>query len=99
MDNLKLFFTKYDCAYFHIRRGWDDLKRITNTRLFKYPVLKDLHFYNVKDSYQTYQDIEMFLANDLANVNQKPVPVGNDKVLASSKGYNKYSFRKDKTKK
>lgn len=59
-------------------------------------VLKDYEFYKMFDPYQAYQEIRMFVENQLAQDTQVVVPVGDDKIIAHSKGFNKYSFRKDK---
>ena len=45
--------------------------------------------------YQAAQEIEMFMRNNFGK--QDPImPVGDDKVVAESKGFDKYSFRKGK---
>jgi hypothetical protein len=55
--------------------------------------LDDVKFGKVKDPYTAYQEIDMFLGNQLAESNDPDMPVGGDKIIAESKGYNKQSFR------
>jgi hypothetical protein len=57
------------------------------------PKLDKVKFGKIKDSYTVYQDIDMFLGNELAQANDPEMPVGSDVVIAESKGYNKQSFR------
>lgn len=55
--------------------------------------LDNVKFGKVKDPYTAYQEIDMFLGNQLAEANDPDMPVGGDKIIAESKGYNKQSFR------
>ena len=64
-------------------------------RIIKSPPLKDVKFFKHMDAFGVFQRIEMFLGNNLASQNDPPVPVGSDVDIAMSKGYDKYSFRKD----
>ena len=57
--------------------------------------LKPLEFYKIFNTNLAYHEIEMFL-NNMA-VPMKPIPVLDDVTMAESKGFDKYSFRKDKT--
>lgn len=68
------------------------------TFLIKNPILKDFEFGKLVDPYTAVQEIEMYLGR-LATNNTPPMPVGSDKVIAESKGFDKYSFRKLPTKK
>lgn len=61
--------------------------------LIKNPILKDFDFGKLIDPYTASQEIEMYLGR-LATNNTPPMPVGSDKVIAESKGFDKYSFRK-----
>ena len=61
--------------------------------------LKDYKFYKLFECTQTYQEIRMFIENNLASDTEVNVPTGDDVVLAESKGYDKFSFRKDKKEK
>ncbi|MFA5766502.1 MAG: hypothetical protein WC919_01075 [Candidatus Paceibacterota bacterium] len=59
--------------------------------------LKEYKFFKVKDTVTAYQEIAMFLGG-LATP-QKPIPVPSDKDMVSIKGFDKFSFRKEPTKK
>ncbi len=56
--------------------------------------LRDYKFYKIYDTYSAAQEIEMYL-NNLA-IPEKPIPKISDKIMAEAKGFDKYSFRKDK---
>ena len=60
------------------------------------PKLSEIDFPKLMPPEQAYQMIEMYLFNTLMIETTKPVPVGDDKVIAASKGFtSKYSFRKE----
>jgi hypothetical protein len=59
--------------------------------------LRSFKFFKVKDTVTTYQEIAMFLGG-LATP-QKPIPVPSDKDMVSIKGFDKFSFRKEPSKK
>ena len=85
---LKLFL-KYKVPIFYIRQ----------TTLILNPCLKNLGFYKVMDTTQAFQEIEMYLSNVLVSDTQHIiVPVGNDNVIRDSKGFDKWTFRKEKEK-
>lgn len=71
----------------------------TNTSLILNPCLKDFNMQKVIHPYTAVQELEMFLNNDLCDTVTPPMPVGNDVVIAQSKGYDKWSFRKMSTSK
>ncbi len=56
--------------------------------------LADYEFYRIIDTYTAFQEINMFMSN-LA-MPEKPIPVIDDLTLSEAKGFNRYSFRKDK---
>ena len=58
--------------------------------------LKDLEFYRVFDPFSAFQEIAMFLGGMAMPL--KPIPHLSDEIIAASKGFDKYSFRKDKSK-
>jgi hypothetical protein len=58
--------------------------------------LKPFHFQRLYDPYTAYQEVAMFLGS-LA-VPLKPIPKIDDKIMSEIKGFDKYSFRKDKSK-
>lgn len=58
------------------------------------PRLADYNFYRVVDTYSAYQEIEMFLNNQIVRRDDpyiEPVP---DTIKAESHGFDKWSFRK-----
>jgi hypothetical protein len=59
--------------------------------------LKPFEFYRVFDPYQAYQEVAMWLGNQAVPI--KPIPELDDVTMAESKGFNKFSFRKDPSKK
>jgi hypothetical protein len=59
--------------------------------------LTDYDFIRVFDPAHAYQEIWMFM-NNMA-LPMKPIPVFDDVTMAESKGFNKFSFRKDPIKK
>lgn len=56
--------------------------------------LKDYEFYRVFDTIAAYQEIAMWLGNQAEP--RKPIPDISDEVMAEIKGFDKFSFRKDK---
>ncbi len=63
-------------------------------QLITNPCLKDLQFYKVKDAYQTYQELDMYIGGVLANTEHKKPNTGDDTVILKSKGFDvKTSFR------
>jgi len=81
-------FTEFKVPYF-VR---------TRSSIILVPNLKDIKFYRKLDVYQTFQEIEMYLFGVLGQPN-KPIPDVPDKVMAEAKGFDKWSFRKESTKK
>jgi hypothetical protein len=56
--------------------------------------LSDIDFYKILDAYQAFQEISMFLGSTLVDVSTPKMPVGDDKVIINSKGFDpKYGFR------
>jgi hypothetical protein len=55
--------------------------------------LRKLEFYRVIDPYTTFQELQVYLGG-LASP-EKPIPRIGDKTMASCKGFDKWSFRKD----
>jgi len=65
---------------------------------FSNPRLNEMQFASVVDPYTAYQELEMFLGTNLVNQMDPDVHVP-DVVKAESHGFNKFSFRKDPSKK
>jgi hypothetical protein len=95
--NLLKLFTGYKVAYFSYLQHDGVHNKKSNIEL--YPVLKSFQFYKVMDLVSAYQKIEMFVCNELVKPDCpyiEPVP---DKIKAESHGYDKFSFRKEKSSK
>lgn len=58
------------------------------------PCLRPLEFFRIFDPYTAYQELFMYLSNLARPL--KPIPEIDDKTMAEAKGFNKFSFRKDK---
>jgi len=59
--------------------------------------LKQYEFYRIFPPFQAFQEINMWLSNQASPI--KPIPEMTDKVKLESKGFDKWSFRKESTKK
>jgi hypothetical protein len=59
--------------------------------------LRQLDFVRIFPPYQAFQEISMWLANQA--VPMKPIPEMSNEIKIASKGFDKFSFRKDKSKK
>ena len=60
------------------------------------PILSDYGFQKIKNNFDAYQDISMYLSNNLANT-MDPNPVVTDELKAHAHGFNEWSFRRHKT--
>jgi len=60
------------------------------------PRLEVIEFYRVLDRYTAFQELAMYLGAQAQP--EKPIPDVPDKVMVGAKGFNKFSFRKDPTK-
>ena len=90
---LKALFIQHKVPAF-MYRFYSDNK----DRLILNPRLSDFNFVTALDPYSSIQELSMFLGNDLAHDVQPKMPVGSDKVIDESKGFEKWSFRKPPTK-
>lgn len=92
---LKGLFLKERIAYFAIQ-CLEKRKNLEKEHTVEiYPPLKKFEFYKIFDSYTTFQKIEMFLTNDIVRPDKIDITIP-DKMKAQSKGFNKWSFRKEK---
>lgn len=66
---------------------------VVGSQLIVNPCLADVHFQKVKSPFEAWQEIEMFMTNDLAK-QVDPAPLS-DKLRAAAHGFDKHSFRKD----
>lgn len=90
---LKIFEDNY-CPIFIVSHA----KSFREKDLITYNARLNLYeFYRVFDPYQAFQEISMFLGG-LASP-EKELPKLDDKTMSEIKGFNKFSFRKDKSKK
>jgi hypothetical protein len=72
-------------------------KRGKTKSVIKYNTeLRPFDFMRVMDPYTAFQEISMWLGNQAEP--RKPIPVLDDVTMAEIKGFNKFSFRKDKSK-
>lgn len=91
---LEDFFIKYETPVFLFEEWGVNEKKNRQWKLTKNPCLKDFNFQRIVDPYTAFQEISMFFNSTLTNVKTPKMPVGNDVVLAESKGFDKWSFRK-----
>lgn len=56
------------------------------------PVLKDLWFFKIVDSFKTYQEVYMFISGILGGKSPKTVEVS-DEIRKSKHGFDKWSFK------
>lgn len=61
---------------------------------FNGPLLKQMKFMQVKDSYQAYQELAQFVSNDLVDDKAKMIKITDEKTQVSKHGFDKFSFRK-----
>jgi len=61
------------------------------------PILNDFNFYSEFDSFQAFQEIQMFIGGVLG-CNEKDIIEVADKYKIAQHGFDKFSFRKDKEK-
>ena len=59
--------------------------------------LNDFDFYRIFDSYQAFQELTMWINNKA--VPMKEIPKIKDEIMLEVKGFDKFSFRKEKSKK
>lgn len=89
----KDIFEKYKSPIFTIKAYSSPNK---NNLVTLNDCLKQYEFYRKIEPYTAYQEIRMWLSNQAAP--EKSIPHIPDDIMAQAKGFNKYSFRKDKSK-
>jgi len=77
--------TQLDTKHYSIRNY--------NPKFFVNPVLKEYQFYKVFESFQAFQEIQMFLGGVLGSGEKNIVEVA-DKYKITQHGFDKWSFRK-----
>jgi hypothetical protein len=58
------------------------------------PMLKDLEFYTIKDSFTAYQELMTYIDSILAGPKKNIIEIS-DKIKVEKHGYDKWSFRKE----
>lgn len=81
------------CALVLARRGWWHQSSPTEIFVISNPVLRDLDFHRIRDTFSAYQSIETFLGSQLALADTAPQRVGSDEIIAQQKGFDEMSFR------
>lgn len=84
-------FLKNRIAYFSI--DYCDTKP-PNIDVDVYPLLRDYSFFKVFNAYLAFQTIEHFLTNELIRPDEINVVIP-DKLKAQSKGFDRWSFKKE----
>lgn len=73
--------------------GWQQQFKLTLN-----PRLLDYGFQGILDPFTAHQEIEMFMNNQIVRPDDPYIEPVSDKIKAEAHGFNKFSFRKDKTK-
>ncbi len=68
-----------------LNHNYKSIKIIVN------PILKDIQFFKMIDSFQMYQELEMFISNFLIEI--KPIIEVSDEVKRDKKGFDHKSFK------
>jgi len=63
------------------------------------PILSAINFHKVIDAFSAFKEIERFLTNEMAPRDFRMDQPVSDKINAESHGFDKFSFRKESTKK
>jgi hypothetical protein len=83
-------FTKNKCCSFVFMPGsWRSFYLYN-------PRLANVEFYRVKNCNMAFQEIETYLGSQAAP--EKPIPQISDNIMAEAKGFDRFSFRKDRNK-
>lgn len=84
-------FIELNCPYFSISR--DDTSNINEYVITKNSILKDIQFQSIKDTFTCFQDVQTYISNILVKkeIDTKIADID----LLHSKGFDKYSFRKE----
>lgn len=71
----------------------EDICKIDSRFIIRNPSLKDYSFYKKVDPFNAYQQLSMYVGNNLAQ-QMDPNPPISDELRAHSHGFDKWSFRK-----
>lgn len=104
--NFEEFFVKYSVPSFVFEVKYKDYEKTKTSWIERHtytlklnPCLKDYSFQRVMDPNTALQELRMYFSSVMTAKMNAKMPVGDDKVLAASKGFDKWSFRKMPTKK
>jgi len=89
--NTPIFIYDYDSNVKNIS-GY--CREYHNSKFIINPLLKNYEFYKKFDSFQTFQEISMFIGGVLGSKEKKIIEV-EDKYKIAQHGFNKWSFRKE----
>ena len=90
---IKLFVFDVD----YQRSGIGKCYRNKNSKFFVNQNLNEYQFYKVFDAFRAFQEIQMFIGNVLTG--EKKIIDIDDKYKITQHGFDKWSFRKESTKK
>lgn len=96
--DVRNLFYEYKVPYFVIKHTGIEGAANTGHSLILNPCLSDYKFYQILDPYTCFQEIEMFMNNQIVRPDDPYIAPVDDKTKAESHGFNKFSFRKDKQK-
>lgn len=99
--DLMKFFREYDSPTFILDLDYEKMYFSKNNKTVKLIIngrLSDYEFYKVFDAFQAFQEISMFVSGVLGN-KEKDIVVVEDKYKITQHGFDKWSFRKESTKK
>ena len=90
-----LFDCNYNVTNINLNRLYSHNNK--NPKFIINPTLKDYEFYKIFDSFQAFQEIQMFLGGVLGS-NEKNIVEVEDKYKIAQYGFDKWSFRKEPNK-
>lgn len=96
-DSDDMFF-ELGCPVFLITPSGKVLREEPKLKIKTNPCLKDLQFFKVMDSFQTFQKIDQYLGGVLGQAHPPMVQIS-DVDMRDKKGFDEYSFKKLPTKK
>jgi hypothetical protein len=89
-----VFDSDYDVTYISNNGKYRNM----NSKFFINPTLNKYEFYKIFDSFQAFQEIQMFMSGVLGS-NEKNIVEVEDKYKITQYGFDKWSFRKEPSKK
>lgn len=104
-NNLKTFFDHYSSSSNDLMELFNNGKRPVwivwqewnKTKMVSNPLLKNYAFQSVEPPFQAHQSLHQYIANVAED--RKPIPTNTDEEKILTHGFNKFSFRKDPSKK